>query len=423
MIKLPEVPVTLKRSIVDDKLVVFAGAGVSSGLGFPLWDQLIISMLRDISEEDSKYSGLIPLYEDGVMTTFEVLNKVEEFKRVYRSKLEDTFSIEINDRSQLIVHEKINLLSKKIITTNYDFAFEKAIGVRPITNDIKKIADLYNMSSFLYKIHGTADNPNSCILTETDYEKLYLSESPQIEALKHLSLSNNFLFVGFSMNDEYIKNIFSKLNKIFLSYGKKGYLLTTNENIDLREENIQTLLIENYNDVVPFIDMLLECKNVVVDEEVLESEILEIDENELRDFVIEFNSEYVEKKVRKKRDISEVELQKKFADMICNETFTKAFDTHSVYFDPIDEIMNSPIYVSSSNREVIIDIVIEYYQSSFNEKSDGTSIYNGMIDEMMDEGLQQISLSNRKKRIFLKILVSWAIYNCNIYNEKLTGGA
>lgn len=426
MTTLPEIPATLKQSIIDNHLIVFAGAGISSNLGFPLWDELIINMVEAVSKEESKFATLIEPYKNGFMDTLTVLDKMEAHKRIYRDTLESVFSNDIQDISKLDTHKAIYKLSNKIITTNYDLAFESAISdlentrVHPITNDTKKITDLFNMPSFLYKIHGSAENPDSCVLTRSDYKGIYSSESPQKNSLRNLAQNNNFLFIGFSMNDIYIQDIFSELNKIFKGYNKKAYLLTTDIDKDLSNENIQIISIENYNDLTPYLEKLIGCKEekkIGIESEIFD--IDDIDENELREFIIEFNNDFIEIKTRNKKDILEIKLQRKFVDMVCNKTFIVAFDKYSMHFDPIDEIMSSSIYVSSKNKEIIIDIVIEYYQNNIDKVSNGTQVFGNMVNDMMDEGLKQINISNPKKRIYLKILISWAIYNCDIFNEKL----
>lgn len=137
--------------------------------------------------------------------------------------------------------EKFKLLKSKIaavITTNYDLFLEKEIFPNDYGVFVRQSelfgADSYNIAE-IYKIHGSAADADSIVITESDYKKF--NESRKLIIAKMLTLFSEapIVFLGYSFTDENIQCIISdflgclsqdQLNSIrehfiFISY-KKG---------------------------------------------------------------------------------------------------------------------------------------------------------------------------------------------------------
>lgn len=106
----------IKKAINNDKLVVFAGAGVSKDSGIPLWSELIEEIRgylnEDINEDDPLKIAQILYNEKGEKEYNDIIkNSLYKSKGVYNPLHEILF--ELNPQH--------------IITTNYDHYFESII--------------------------------------------------------------------------------------------------------------------------------------------------------------------------------------------------------------------------------------------------------------------------------------------------------
>ena len=114
-------------------------------------------------------------------------------------------------------------LSGRIITTNYDRAFEEAV---PELQELKafktkdfELNRLKKASMFLFKLHGCVEHMDSMILFPSDYNNLYSkgrNAEHALYALRNLIFNKVFLFVGTGLGDPQINGIFKEINKIIL---------------------------------------------------------------------------------------------------------------------------------------------------------------------------------------------------------------
>ncbi|ENW92829.1 SIR2 family protein [Acinetobacter dispersus] len=113
------------------------------------------------------------------------------------------------------VDEEVHLFKKmsknisSIITTNYDLLLEELVDFIPLIGNEILLSNPYGT---IYKIHGCINNPNSIILTNSDYA--YFDQKYDLIRAQLISLfvHNPIIFLGYSVQDENIQNI---LNTIF----------------------------------------------------------------------------------------------------------------------------------------------------------------------------------------------------------------
>lgn len=190
----------IQKAMKQNKLVIFAGAGVSKSCGVPTWGELIAELKKelDIDSYESDYLKIPQLYRN--------LRKDKEyFERIKEILKDGNMDIKYND-----IHKAIlDLNPCHIVTTNYDDLFEQAIKSRYENfYTISQDKDLpYNRGEkFLIKMHGDFKSGN-IVLTENDYLD-YSKNYPLIRSyVMSLFASKLILFIGFSFSDINLKYI------------------------------------------------------------------------------------------------------------------------------------------------------------------------------------------------------------------------
>lgn len=254
----------IPKSIIDmardNKLIFFIGAGFSRDFGFPDWNGLVELMLKQVIEDDPKYQPFLSLLETKTMNALDILDNIQNEKRIIRDTIHKEFKYE-NSKSHLLVkHKKLLNVSSKIITTNYDQLIEKAADgqiEKVVYTNSHLMGRISNLDSFIFKIHGDHEDADKCILLKSDYEKLYNEDNAALSQFKNIIANNTIVFIGFSLSDPYVSNLFNYINKIYDGYQERSYMLTVNDE-DFTKFNIKTLKLETYEEIVMFLDQLNE---------------------------------------------------------------------------------------------------------------------------------------------------------------------
>ncbi|MPM18502.1 hypothetical protein SDC9_64914 [bioreactor metagenome] len=261
-----EIPSKLISAIEQDKLVIFAGSGLSTRFNLPNWKKLVIDVINEI--DASPYQNYIPLLEmeDGGMSPIEVLNKLKKEHQIIRSYIKNKFNIEEGDFS---LHKNILELTKFIVTTNYDNAFEIASENKIIpamyTSEFNISEVEKNSEPYILKIHGSFSEPDRCILFSEDYENFYHeSDKAAVEKLKSIFINKTILFLGFSFNDPEINLIFGQLDKFFRNFNKHYILATESDKFD-DYKFLDVISISNYTEIDTFIKECLKEKKSSID--------------------------------------------------------------------------------------------------------------------------------------------------------------
>jgi NAD-dependent SIR2 family protein deacetylase len=243
---------SLMNAIEDDSLVIFAGAGTSLNLGLPSWNSLVSNILGVLERDNSHYKNFENLLAHGLLSPLFILNQLEDDEKDTVFEILEE-SVALDKKQDFTLHKKLLKLSRKIITTNYDKAFEYADELPNIIhNDGKfKLARIANRSNFIFKLHGDIDNPQECILFDSQYKQLY-QESAFLLGLKILFIQKTILFVGFSLSDPYVEEILNRITESFGGYNKKHFLITTDKYFDTEKYRrlIKPIIIDNYNEAL-----------------------------------------------------------------------------------------------------------------------------------------------------------------------------
>ncbi|PGZ33583.1 metallophosphoesterase [Bacillus anthracis] len=142
-----------------------------------------------------------------------------------------------------------------------------------------------------------------------------------------------------------------------------------------------------------------------------------IDENEFKQFIIDFHEKLsFEGPTRSSLD-NKVELDNKFYNMKCSATFQKRFEVYAQYFGTIYNIMDSTSYVRSEKKDLIAEIIIDKYLEIHNRYGNGDEIFKKIVDQIIIENEDLLTYSKLTTNRYVKILTAWSIYECDIFNE------
>lgn len=254
--------------------VLFVGSGISKRYlyKYPDWEGLLINSFKVIDPDSFLYQKYFDELNRQGFSTFQTnihlgsyvedefnkaffdrkiklnignrknpnwVNKGISPYKMYLSNLFKKMKLYKNPRLDAEL-EKFRSLKNKIaaiITTNYDLFLEKEVfgsdySVFVNQSDLFS-ADSYNIAE-IYKIHGSANDANSLVVTKKDYDEFESSRKLIIAKMLTLFAESPLIFMGYSFTDENIQNIIadfiSCLNKeqlrtidshfIFISYEK-----------------------------------------------------------------------------------------------------------------------------------------------------------------------------------------------------------
>lgn len=212
---------TIRSAIDTNRLVVFAGAGISIDAGVPDWRNLIEEMKADINvpSNENDYLRIAQMYFND--------RQQKEYIEKIRLVLKHT-KVKHN-----VLHEEIfNLNPEHILTTNYDDLLDQVIKVKSLPfSIISKDYDFpYALNNkHLVKIHGDLRD-TELVLKEDDYID-YSRKHPLIEGfIKSVFVSKVVLFIGYGFSDINLKMIIQTVRNILGDDFQSAYLLDIDKN-------------------------------------------------------------------------------------------------------------------------------------------------------------------------------------------------
>lgn len=217
--------VNIVKANHNNKLTIFAGAGVSMDSGVPKWKELTDSLQSEIDVNKDDFLEI-------AQTHFNSRGKKENIEKI---KDEIKFGL----TSFNLIHKQIiDLQPCHIITTNYDNHFEQVINKANLNYSvIKKDADLpyAKTNSYLVKMHGDIEEKN-IVLKQDDYDQ-YSALFPLIKGFVEGVFSSQLvLFIGFSFQDPNLKQILRNVKDILHEDNQPPYLIHIKSNNKKEEE-------------------------------------------------------------------------------------------------------------------------------------------------------------------------------------------
>lgn len=250
-----QIPWKLQEAVRDNNLVIFLGAGASRSAGLPLWSDIVIDVLRHPSVEKSEDYQMA--LKSGIISPLFVLDALEN---AHRKEIYDTFEASTSKTIDSEIHKELSRISRKFVTTNYDKLIEHNTQIKYVDpSSSYHLQKLDNADEYVLKIHGTCDTIDKCVIFSSDYEALYSTDSVLAKfQLQKIVSSHTCLFIGFSLTDEYVVDLFNYLNKLYDSLGITHFAISTNE---LRHDFVETIKINDHADLPGLVSELAALKD------------------------------------------------------------------------------------------------------------------------------------------------------------------
>ncbi|WP_404427162.1 SIR2 family protein [Ureibacillus chungkukjangi] len=206
----------LKESLIKEKVIPFVGAGVSMPLGLPNWQGLIKICSDGLVGRDKKEFEELLDNNGDIFAAIDIL--INESMTYNETNIKEKISayIKINFNTQVDnafhnINDILNLNSDFYLTTNYDDALSiyQRNGIYPfLLDEIENLQDFFNeKQGRVVHLHGIYQRPKTMVVSKKDYEQMYSDDKTKM--LLSNMLSYKLLFIGFSFEDKYFKDIFT----------------------------------------------------------------------------------------------------------------------------------------------------------------------------------------------------------------------
>ena len=307
------IPPGLKEAIEADDLVLFIGAGLSWDLkntdneSLEGWDKMVKSITSHLNKKGHITDELKQSCDAlKSIETLEILENREISKKEVGEFIKHYFALgKGNDFS---FHKKLFSLSTKIITTNYDRAFEEAApelqSKKAYRTKDYELNRLKKDPIFLFKLHGCIDHLDSIVLFPSDYNELYDGEGREAEhalyALRNLIFNKTFLFIGTSLGDPQVKGIIEEIKRIQGLYGQKHYIIVSKP-LENPLNSLAPIQVTSYTEVPEVIDQLLEIKQAAEEKKSFQEKMLSDQLKESEKEIISLTEELDKEKNKNKR--------------------------------------------------------------------------------------------------------------------------
>ena len=242
------IPESLVAAIQNQRAILFAGAGLSSSLGLPLFDKLTRHLATKLEMPAACDVGFPILAEYFCLHT--------SGRRELFEWMEQTWHPERIHIEKSVAHRAILELDFPLIyTTNYDSWIERSFAAaghpfRKVIN-VSDLADTEPGETEIIKFHGDFAEPDSIILRESDFLRRMSLDAPLDIRLRADSLARPILFVGYSLSDPNIRYLLFRLGQLWNEHTEKktrpkSYILMVERNAIqerlLRERGVEPIV-------------------------------------------------------------------------------------------------------------------------------------------------------------------------------------
>lgn len=218
-------------------IVLWVGAGASSWLGYPPWEELTRALRRSFFREVHGFDNdraMTHIDKKEFQAVFQMCKDLDP--PAYRKFIVDSFV----PREQTNVYKTFVGLLQKIsplflLTTNVDEMLEKSLLQTETVQrtDLERcIGLLHNRRSFVGKLHGSVSTVQSTVFTTADYDAL-VRDRAYVNFLKCVFTSCTVVFLGYSVRDEYvIKLLLENMEEMEL-FGPGPHFAVTNNAVSV----------------------------------------------------------------------------------------------------------------------------------------------------------------------------------------------
>jgi tetratricopeptide (TPR) repeat protein len=430
------IPAELRTAIKENNLVLFVGAGLSckfenkNGVKIGNWKNLVIKIIEHLENDETKVKNLKPLADS--YNPIDMLYLIEKIGNGIRNKAlefsKDFFTLK-EDNNNFELHKRLCQITQKIITTNYDNAFE--IAEKEFDSD--RTITRYNEFGFKYlnkpnelallKLHGCRKNPDTMVLFPSDYDYLYnqrnaVNDDEKDEkkknmtqmffCLQNLVFNKTVLFIGCGMGEFQINKFFLTVKDLSGKYNNKKHFVISKEKPDSSLNFLEHIKIDNYSEIETIIDELLEIKFVY--------------KKQAEEF--KKQKEEAEKKMEiLKQELAETDDKIKYFELCSLKYFNKGIDFHkkneyekaieqyeiAIEFNPVNNFISDNLKTATYDLFKQKEDDENFIRENF-EKYEKATIFNPRDDSAFDNWGTALLVLYAKKND--KILLDKALYVC-----------
>jgi NAD-dependent SIR2 family protein deacetylase len=216
-----EMPDELVRAYRRDKLVIFAGAGISTEVPTVLSESLY-QRARALAETDAdSFPRVIQAFQD----KFDRATLVKEI----RSRFSYADSFPSARRASRQFHAELATLPqiRDIITTNWDTYFEEECLATPfVVGEDIAYHDLYERR--VYKLHGSITNLATLVATEEDYSESLVKLGTNVlgSHVRNILATKTVVFVGYSLTDWNFRRLYDALRADMGKFTPRAFVVS-----------------------------------------------------------------------------------------------------------------------------------------------------------------------------------------------------
>lgn len=272
--------------IRNEDVVLWVGAGFSRYAGFPMGERLKEIILESLTKSEL----------DEISPNLSLIDLTEEYVRLKSSKnpllriLQNKFINFIP--SSTIYHDKLAAIShiKTVITTNYDKLLENAYGLKgQVLISSKQVSYLEKDKVEIFKAHGDLSDPDSIIITKSDYNNFFKDNSENSlywTVIKERLATKSILFLGYNLEDPNVSIIFDKITETLSSNRKECFLVAPN----LPQHKVKDLIRKNINYINSTGEELINNLIINIDDNIFEDlNNSKIQPNTLNNYILNKN--------------------------------------------------------------------------------------------------------------------------------------
>lgn len=263
--EVPEIDPELVAACVSGKCVLFAGAGLGVPAGFPSWRQLLLRIVDQLEERDTKYEWdeiramLSKEYTPEVPDILKHRSSPDQLVKFARNAMRGPSRPDIPPGLALLAE----LSFRGVVSTTWDDLVQRAFrfkddAILTSRSAIDFSRRLRDKTPFLLKPYGVLDESRSLMFTHREYEDAVDENDAYAKFIGTLVTTNSFLFMGANLGTI---EAFFESSGVRLSSDRYHYALVPNsESSSLSEER----LLAKYNLKVSTFQPSAEWEEVVV---------------------------------------------------------------------------------------------------------------------------------------------------------------
>ncbi|AEI48078.1 SIR2 family protein [Runella slithyformis] len=270
----------LVKDIVNDKVVVVAGTGVSllslekTNWAFASWEGLLRAGVQYCKEHDliNKDEESLILAQINTQSTIFMTSAAQQIVYFMKGRgvhfqrwIQQTVAtLKVADKRLINTILRLNC---PIMTTNYDNLIEQVNPDLSYYNaDREQVLIIEAIRKrdpkYIIHLHGHFRHPDSLVFDISSYEDIKRNE--QIQALLNsIDTTATYLFIGCGvagLNDANLGPLLHRSNELFGNVGFKHYRLVRDSELKEVSSNRRLVLLsygKEYSDLLPFMETLL----------------------------------------------------------------------------------------------------------------------------------------------------------------------